>query len=323
MLKKDGLLFFLFLSLVLLHLGQGSSEISIWDLFLKDSAVYQQILSFRIHRIMSCLLVGGSLAVSGLYFQSFLKNPLAEPFTMGFSGASALGIALGIYMGVQSPFLIAGLGFVFCLLAVGFILNLQKRVFHNFSADLILIGICLGFFCNALVIVLQSVFRPEELQVSYQWLIGSLEHFRTSYWFLCVLPIFSLLYTQLKFGKQLDKLHLGKSMASAMGTPLAKIQNAILISGALVCGVSVYLCGIIAFLGFIAPHLTKSFYQTSLHSKLFIRCFLIGACLLVFSDLLAMKLSFETSLPTGGIISLLGVPFFFKILIGDRSYAKN
>lgn len=321
--KKDGLLFLLFISLLALHLSQGSSEISLLDLFSKDSPVYQQILKLRIDRIMSCLLVGGCLAVSGLYFQSFLKNPLAEPFTMGFSGASALGIALGIYIGIQSPFLIAGLGFLFCLIAVGFILNIQKKVFHNFSADLILIGICLGFFCNALVIVLQSVFRPEELQVSYQWLIGSLEHFRTSYWFLCFLPILSLIYTQLRFGKHLDKLHLGKSMASAMGTPLGKIQSAILISGALVCGVSVYLCGIIAFLGFIAPHLTKSFYKTSLHSKLFIRCFLIGACLLIFSDLLAMKLSFETSLPTGGIISLLGVPFFFNILIGEKSYAKN
>ena len=154
---------FLFLLFVLvsgLHLHSGSSGLGLLELWQSSENTSQRILELRVARYFCCLLIGGSLSVCGMYFQSSLRNPLAEPFTLGFSGAAALGISVAIFLGLEQPVAIAGFGFVACFAIVGLMFSFLTGAFRRSSADFILIGLGLGFFCHSLVVILQTQLRP-------------------------------------------------------------------------------------------------------------------------------------------------------------------
>ena len=116
----------------------------------------------------------------------------------------------------------------------------------------------------------------------------------------------------------LDKLLLGSVTAKSLNVPLQKIERNTLFLGALVCGFSVYVSGIIAFVGLAAPHMTKQYYKVNLHNQLYWRVILMGAIVLSAADLLSVILSNNQSIPTGGIVSLIGAPFLILLLMRKR-----
>jgi iron complex transport system permease protein len=99
-----------------------------------------------------------------------------------------------------------------------------------------------------------------------------------------------------------------------MGVNTKKLENILYFITALVCGLSVYIAGIIAFVGLVSPQLVKFLYRKNLHRKLFVPNILMGASLLVFSDVIAVALSKDTMIPTGGVISLIGAPFLIYLI---------
>src|SRR5690606_32596732 len=57
----------------------------------KNEIYVQIIMDIRLPRVLLALFVGGSLALAGAAFQGFLKNPLADPYTLGVSSGAAVG----------------------------------------------------------------------------------------------------------------------------------------------------------------------------------------------------------------------------------------
>lgn len=309
----------LFLSYLSLSLGSqwiGPSEL-FPILFSSESSELLRSIVFdiRLPRLMSCVLIGASLSLCGLYFQNILRNPLAEPFTMGFSGAASLGVSLGILFGLDGSLLgPSALGLLSCLLIAAGSLKLKNKIFLQRHSSLILIGISISFFCSALVVILQSLLSPTELQSSYQWLVGSFDSFRVTSWPIMLLGFAGLCLFQFFYHQDLDKVLLGKSSAESLGVNTKKIENVLYFLTALVCGLSVYIAGIIAFVGLVSPQLVKFVYGKNLHRSLFLPNILMGAGLLVFSDNIAVSLSNEAVIPTGGVVSLIGAPFLIYLI---------
>lgn len=287
-----------------------------------DSLIHTIITEIRLPRMLSVLLVGGSLSICGLYFQNLLKNALAEPFTMGFSGAAALGVSLSIALGFYSDsFGPSLLGLLACGFVAWFSIQIKQKYLLKSHVGLILIGLSIGFFCSALVVLLQGSFKPDDLHQSYQWLIGSFDTFRTKNWPLLLGPLLLLIVFQLLKNNELNKCLIGESTAKSLGINKGKLETYVLMLAALVCGFSVYISGVIAFVGLVGPHIAKRIYETKLHHKLFLRSFLVGANLLLLSDVIAINISRNIVVPTGGVVSLIGAPFLVFLLLKEKQYA--
>lgn len=324
---NDFLLLLFLLILLFLNLALGEVNLSVNDLYAIFSGSSSEInntlvFDLRLPRMMSAFLVGGSLSVCGLYFQSLLKNPLAEPFTMGYSGAAALGVSIAISFGFRDGFIGPSLlGLIFCCLVALITIHIKNKFFLKSHVGLILIGLSIGFFASSMVVLLQGSLNPEELHLSYQWLIGSFDNFRTKLWPILLIPSALLAIFQITHSKKLNICLLGENTARSMGVNKKNIDSKVLVLAALVCGSSVYISGVIAFVGLVAPHITKKLYKTNLHDILFLRSFICGSIILLLSDLIAKLLSQSFTVPTGGVVSLIGAPFLVFLLLKDKQYA--
>ena len=59
-----------------------------------DATAYNIIWEIRLPRILSVIILGGALSVSGFLLQTFFNNPIAGPFVLGISSGAKLVVAL-------------------------------------------------------------------------------------------------------------------------------------------------------------------------------------------------------------------------------------
>jgi len=161
------ILFCFFIASIFISLHVGSVPITCEEIFkfitFRNSSI---ILSqLRWPRILSAALIGGSLGSIGLVFQTLLKNPLAEPYTLGLSGGSSLGAVLALNLALSPPlFWIPFLSSIGCFVATLLVLLLARRQLEFESRSLILFGIMISLFFGALVVTGMSILSPEKLQ---------------------------------------------------------------------------------------------------------------------------------------------------------------
>ena len=134
------------------------------------------VIDLRMPRILGAIVCGFALAVCGTAMQSILKNPLADPYTMGISSGAGFGAAIALILGVE---LIAGGGvvvnaFVFALIPMAVIL-LMSRVRRATPTMMILCGTSLMYMFNALTQLFMIVADPDDLSNVYSWMVGTLE----------------------------------------------------------------------------------------------------------------------------------------------------
>src|SRR5437763_14308430 len=85
---------------LLLASSAGATNAS-WRAAISGDATARAILiGIRLPRALLAALVGATLAVAGVTFQTLLRNPPADPFTLGVSRAAARGAAIATQRGV-------------------------------------------------------------------------------------------------------------------------------------------------------------------------------------------------------------------------------
>jgi len=269
------------------------------------------VLQLRLPRVLSAALVGAGLALAGAVLQSLLRNPLAEPFTLGVSGGAGFFVtALAAFAPecFARPLAASGAGFAGALLSGALVFWLARR--HGFTnTALILCGVILSFFFDSLVLVNFTVGRPEALQSAMTWLSGdfSLASGATTTWTLVglLVPVAYMMVC----AEDLDVMALGEDRAFCLGLPVARIRRLLFIAAALVTGVCVAAGGIIGFVGFMIPHLAR-LLGGARHRTLLPLAALLGAVFLMASDTLARSLFTPLELPVGACTGVIGAGFF-------------
>src|SRR5690242_4342002 len=140
-----------------------------------------EILILRLEEIGEALLVGGALGGAGCALQALLRNPLAEPFTLGISSGASLAAVLAIRFGLERAFGFAGLGGAALVGAAGTLLvvwRLARIGKHLPPATLVLAGIAMSTFCSSAQMLIQSTSDFVELNHMVQWMFGSMETVR-------------------------------------------------------------------------------------------------------------------------------------------------
>ena len=127
---------------------------------------------------------------------------------------------------------------------------------------------------------------------------------------------FAFLWT-FRISRKLDLLQLGESEAYSLGVNIKRLRFDIIISSAIIVGISVSLSGMIGFVGLIVPHLARLFGGVN-HNYLLPASILTGAIIMIFADLLSRVLIQPAELPVGLITSAIGSPFFLWLIFNMR-----
>jgi len=287
----------------------------IWAAFQPDDKNYFTLMEYRLPRAVLAILLGGALAISGVLVQSVVRNPLASPDILGINNAAGL-VAVSVLMFLPNlafywmpifAFLGGVLSFVILWIVCGF----------NFRPiKMAIIGVALSALWAAISHYLMLT-NPVEINTAMLWLTGSLWGRSWSYlnvvlpWLVVLLPLPFI------FCRDLDTLGLGENKASTLGVTVNKVQISVLVLAVALSTTAVAICGPIAFLGLVAPHLARRLVGGR-HRTLLPAALIIGALLLQLSDILARVIDPPTELPAGILTAIIGAPYFFYLLMRTK-----
>ena len=287
----------------------------IWAAFQPDDKNYFTLMEYRLPRAVLAILLGGALAISGVLVQSVVRNPLASPDILGINNAAGL-VAVSVLMFLPNlafywmpifAFLGGVLSFVILWIVCGF----------NFRPiKMAIIGVALSALWAAISHYLMLT-NPVEINTAMLWLTGSLWGRSWSYlnvvlpWLVVLLPLPFI------FCRDLDTLGLGENKASTLGVTVNKVQISVLVLAVALSTTAVAICGPIAFLGLVAPHLARRLVGGR-HRSLLPAALIIGALLLQLSDILARVINPPTELPAGILTAIIGAPYFFYLLMRTK-----
>ena len=328
--RNTTILFALLVLLTIVHLQEGEVSVTFSDawnsLFSFDASSPFQIVfrELRLPRTSIALLAGAGLSIAGLLMQTFFNNPLAGPSILGISAGSSLFVALAIMTGFT--LFSSAFGIISAAVFGAFIYSLFLLIFSRFvrsNVSLLIIGIMLGSFTNALIQVIESMSDVNALKAFTIWGFGSLQQVsfdQLPVIFFCFLGALGLL---LFLVKPLNAYVLGEERAAQLGIPVARVKILVISCVAVFTGLITAYCGPIAFIGLAVPNMVKMRYKTSNHWYLISASALFGALLLLVCDILLLKLEAVIALPLNSITSLFGAPVVIWILLKNRLHATN
>ena len=289
---------------------------------------YHIVTKLRLPRVITAMVAGSSLALSGLFMQTYFRNPLAGPFVLGISSGSSLGVALLILSGgvlgygfSTNNYMVilaasAGAGLVFFLILIA-----STRI--KDSMTLLIIGLMFGSATGAIVGILQFFSQSEEIQIFILWTMGSLGSLSWSQlqvflivFGVCVLLSFTLF-------KTLNSLLLGENYAKSMGIRLKRTRLLIIGITSLLAGTTTAFCGPIAFIGIAIPHIARMFFNTSQHKYLIPATLFCGAIILILCDIISQLPGSNNVLPINAITSLMGAPVIIWVILRKKNYQKS
>ncbi|NEU32239.1 iron ABC transporter permease [bacterium LRH843] len=280
------------------------------------------IWNIRLPRVLLALCVGASLALAGAAFQGLLRNPLADPYTIGVSSGAALGAVLVIFFQVT----IVGLGgFTLPVVAIigGFLALLivfgLVRVSNRGLAieTIILAGIIVSAFIGAITSLLIALGDRDAMTQIMYWLYGSVGMRGWSHVKLIV-PFMAIgSFILFMHHRELNAFALGEDAADHIGVDVKKGKIFILIGASLLTGSAVAVSGSIGFVGLVIPHLVRLITGPN-HRHVLPLSMLFGGSFLILADLLARTIIAPMELPIGVITALIGAPVFAILLVRER-----
>ena len=280
-------------------------------LFAPDgSADADLVQSVRLPRAVAGLLAGAALAGSGALLQAVVRNPLAEPGTLGIGAGAWLAVAIAAVAGVSLgglasvPFALAG-GLLAALLALG--------VAGGMRADpvrLVLAGVAIALACSAGVAALQVLFEQRTAGV-FHFGAGSVEQPGWAPVRALAPTVPVLLVLAIVLARDLDALDLGDDAAAGLGVHPGRTRVLAGLTGIVLAAVAVSLTGPISFVGLAAPYVARR--AGLLNHRLVVPvAALAGAALLPAADAVALLLGGE-EVPAGVICTALGAPLLIAI----------
>lgn len=318
------------LVLLILSLSQGSTPVP-WTTTLSslsgsaaawlglppaDATLRAIVLELRLPRVLLAMMVGASLSMVGALLQTVTRNDLADPFLFGLSSGAAAGAVLvisftGDWLGVWT---LPAAAFAGGLLASFSVLMLVQRSVGHGAERIVIAGLAISFLFGALTHAL--VFAGDQ-RAAHSVLFWSLGGLGLASWDTLPLALFGLValcfFVALRH-RDLDALLAGDDTAHSLGVRPQQLRHQVFLLAACATACCVALTGVIGFLGLMVPHLARRGIGM-LHAPLLPTAALLGAALLLCSDLLARTLLSPQELPVGIVTAGLGAAFVVHLLL--------
>lgn len=277
-----------------------------------ESTIRVIVLQMRLPIALMALVIGCSLGASGAVMQTILHNPLASPYTLGVGAGAAFGASLAIVMGLGT----AGTSinaFVFSMLVCLLLYLLGKK--GNFSTNsMVLSGIALLFLFQSLQAFIQYGSSETQNQAIVFWSFGSFQ--RTTWAKFALTGIITVVCVPLllKDSWNYTALLMGDEKAESLGIRVNRVKLRAFFIISLLSAVAVCFTGTIGFIGLAAPHIARICVGEEQRFYI-ITSSVCGMLLLSVASILSKLIIPGIVYPIGIITSIIGVPFFFILVL--------
>lgn len=332
-----GVLVVLLLSFSFLDLFLGSVKIPFADIFqilIGQGSPRPEwgniIFDFRVPKLITAILAGAALSISGLQMQTIFRNPLAGPYVLGISAGASLGVAILVmgfssffafnYFNIGGNWLIA----IVAWLGAGAVLALIFAVSLRVSdiMTILILGILVGSAVTAVVSILQYFSNESMLKTFIVWTMGSLGGVTQSQLQVLVPAILVGLILSLFSGKTLNVLLLGENYAKSLGLNIKLARLTLFFSTSILAGSITAFCGPIGFIGIAVPHLARIAFNTANHHVLIPASMILGAVVMVASDIISQLPGSQSNLPINSVTALIGIPVVVYLIIKNQKLSS-
>lgn len=313
MIKRAALFVSLSVLLLVVALLSGAEWIAPSQMFASEN--WLVIETFRLPRILLVFLIGAVLALIGTVYQSILNNPLADPYILGTSSASALGVVIaGIWLCPMESLLAKGIGLITTGLLTCILLVMNNRNKGRTPDRLVLFGFAANLVLSSFLFVLLSIHADTLGGGSMRWLFGRVPwlSLREVLGFGAILILFSIPLFAIANG--LNAISLGDGVCRSLGFNPQRIRVIALASSSVLISVMVSIAGSIGFVGLIVPHFAREVFAASLGKRALLIQFTIGGLFLVVADTLSRSIHPPLEIPIGIVTTLLGGPIFLLLM---------
>lgn len=277
------------------------------------------VFSSRLPRVIAAIGVGAGLAIAGCMFQALIRNPLVDPYITGVSsGAGCIAVAAATVisaipiMSGFSTYIIPLGAIVGGLLAFAITLGVAESAGGS-ATNYILSGVIVGFAFSSLQTVFLSLEKDNIHNVMW-WLYGSFGNISWENAFLVLVPAIGTSIICMLWAREFNLFMSGEDQAKQLGMNVRKFKAVMMIIASALTSICVAFVGIIGFVGLIVPHACRMLLGGD-HRLIMPASMVLGACLMLFADIIARVAISPLELPVGAITALIGTPVFAYMLV--------
>ncbi|MGD0756705.1 MAG: iron ABC transporter permease [Bacteroidales bacterium] len=294
-----------------------------------DSNFETIILKFRLPKAITALTVGVALSLSGLQMQTVFRNPMAGPYVLGISSGASLGVAF-VILGFSSnltPDSLKGLGNWILVAAswigAGAVMMLIMVISSKIKdiMTILILGIMLSSGISAIVTIMQYFSNETMLKAYVIWTMGSLGNLSAGQLNVLLFSVSAGVILSLFSSKMLNALLIGENYAGSIGLNVRFARVVIFACTSILAGSVTAFCGPIGFIGIAVPHIARILFKTSDHKTLIPGTILIGAVIMLISDIISQLPGSESVLPVNAVTSLIGIPVVIWVILRNRKYS--
>ena len=284
---------------------------------------------FRIPRAITAVFAGLSLSLAGLQMQTIFRNPLAGPYVLGISSGASLGVAI-LVMGAYIIFPLRDIHFQTwgiisaAWLGSGIIMLLLLIVSFRIKdiMTILILGILFGSITIAFVSILQYFTHEALLKTFIIWTLGSLGNVTPEQLPVLLASLSAGVFLSVVSVKILNAMLLGENYARSMGINVTTGRILLFISTSILAGTVTAFCGPIGFIGIAVPHIARLMWRTADHRILIPGTMLIGAIILLISDMVSQLPGSDKVLPINSVTALIGIPVVVWIVLRNQRFAN-
>lgn len=281
----------------------------------RERAIFFDI---RLPRIVTAMLVGSTLALSGAAYQAVFRNPLADPYLLGVSAGAGLGVTVVIISGAAlglttGGFGIIGAAFIGGITAVAATVIVSRGVGQGSSATVVILaGVAVAAFAGSIQTYIQQR-NIDTVARIYVWMLGSLNVSRWESVISVAIPTTLCMLIILASARVLDVMTVGDVEARTLGIDPTIVRLTLVAVATLGTASVVSISGLIGFVGIIVPHAIRLLFGPG-HRLLLPLTLVWGAIFLVSADTIGRSILSPQELPVGVVTAAVGAPFFLFIL---------
>ncbi|MCC8044425.1 MAG: iron ABC transporter permease [Clostridiales bacterium] len=310
------------------NVNSGSVNLSVPEIcriiFLRqgDTTAYNIIWQIRLPRILSVIILGGALSVSGFLLQTFFGNPIAGPFVLGISSGSKLVVAL-VMVGFLSSSRTMSSGemiiaaFAGAMISMGFVLLVSNKV-KNMSM-LVICGVMIGYICSSITDFVVTFADDSNIVNLHNWSLGSFSGMTWSNVAVMAVVVGVAMVITFFLSKPISAYQLGEVYAQNLGVNIRAFRVALILLSSILSACVTAFAGPISFVGVAVPHLVKSLLHTARPLLVIPACFLGGAVFCMFCDLIARTVFSPTELSISSVTALFGAPVVIYIMVKRKA----
>ena len=287
-----------------------------------DGTQSRILLQIRLPRLLSALILGGALSVSGYLLQTFFHNPIAGPFVLGISSGAKLCVSIVMILLlsrglVSSSAALIAAAFVGAMGSMGFVLTVSQKVKR--MSMLVICGVMIGYICTAATDLLVTFADDSNIVNLHNWSMGSFsgmswENVRTM-----ALVCGAALVLVFFLSKPIRAYQLGEVYAQNLGVPLKAFRAALILLSSVLSACVTAFAGPISFVGIAVPHLMKTLFRSAEPLIMLPACFLGGGVFCLFCDLIARTAFAPTEVSISSVTAIFGAPIVIYMMIHRKA----